>query len=47
MEYSLDHPVIWGGWTFGGRVKVIYQLGAFLIELVLAMQMNTYDIVNT
>ena len=24
MEYSLDPPIIWGGWTFGGRVKVIF-----------------------
>ena len=24
MEYSLDPSIIWGGWTFGGRVKVIF-----------------------
>ena len=24
MEYSLDPPIIWGGWTFGGRVKVMF-----------------------
>ena len=24
LKYSLDPPIIWGGWTFGGRIKVIF-----------------------
>ena len=43
MEYSLDHSIIWGGWTFGGRVKVIFANWVHFQTSYFSKRQNSVD----
>lgn len=43
MEYSLDPSIIWGGWTFGGRVKVIFANWVHFQTSYFSKRQNSVD----